>query len=138
MTYSRQFLRLVVSGTLYQREGFSWGLSLISNGTGVGPAPTGISTGVRTAIETFHNATSSAPAKLSLIKLNLIGTNGRYVNPTTVLHDYGTSPISPTGGVLHAPQIALAVTLQSGVARGRAKAGRFYIPSPRFGLLDST
>jgi len=89
----------------------------------------------KTAIQTYHaggTACSSQAAKLSYVKSNSIGTNGKYSTPTTnqvIVADVGG------GGAILAPhptQVALAISLVTGFSRGPAHRGRFYIPLPTF------
>lgn len=128
MAYPANFLRLVANGTLYTVERFSWSLSLIGNGV----APTEVPPAVISAVTAFHGGqqVTSVPARLTDIKLNLIGTDGRYVSQTdTVQHDLPT-PVQGTSGARHPAQIAQAITLRTGVRRGLASNGRFYLPLP--------
>lgn len=131
MAYPNQFLRLQVSGSLYTSEMWSWTLSLMPDFPGDNDGPETVPAGVISAVQTFHQATSSANAKLETIKLNEIGTDGRYTKQVTVFHDFAT-PVA--GGQSSAPnfppQVALAVTLRTAVRRGLASRGRFYIPAP--------
>jgi hypothetical protein len=111
MAYPRNHLRLVVSGTLYGSEQFAYGVNLIRTTDGAA-APTTVPAAVLTAVETYHQAASTAPALVNLIKLNEIGVDGKYIRQSTVLHDYGTTP--KAGG-------------------GAASRGRFYLPIPNVG-----
>ena len=85
-----------------------------------------------TAFSTFFSANPiSGSAQLTTLKLNEIGPNGRYANDsTTVVHDYGLPGIPGVGLAKYPPQIALAVSLKTAASRGRAHAGRFYLPTP--------
>lgn len=132
MIYAQPFYRLVVSGTTYDAETWSWGLSLIREGFTSEPLATEVPQAIIDAVSTFHAATyvSSRGAKLDLIKLNSIGTDGRYErSDETVQHEFET-PIEGAGTNNPPPQIALAVSLMTAAARGRAHAGRFYLPLP--------
>lgn len=69
-------------------------------------------------------------ANLDLVKWNMIGSDGKYVYPFTSLTEY-TTPISSGGGTGgQVPQVAVAVTLETGVQRGLAARGRVYLPNP--------
>jgi len=88
-------------------------------------------------IRAFHVAASTyicTGAKLSFIKLNAIGPDGRYLAPATnetVMADVaGGGPASPS----HPNQVALAISLETGFTRGPAHSGRFYMPLPGFGV----
>jgi hypothetical protein len=134
MSYLRPFLRLVAIGTLYGVEDFSFSMSLIRN-TDTPSPPTEVPQGVITAFSTFWTAglgnivPISDAASLATLKLNEIGTDGRYTRQETVFYDYPT-PIKGAGSNHPAPQVALAVSLRTPIRRGRAARGRFYLPLP--------
>lgn len=133
MVYNHPFLRLVVAGTLYDVDEFSWSLSFLDVQGSANP-PTAVPPAVIAAVSAFHSsagASISKMAKLTTVKLNEIGPNGKYTNPQTVRHDY-TPPVAGISGENIAPQIALAISLQTPIARGRAHAGRFYLPTPAY------
>lgn len=129
MTYSAPHLRLVAIGKIYNDEAFSFGVSMIGPEATVAP-PT-VPAAVYGALATFFASGSmiSQYAKLTSVKLNLIGENGRYVNQDTVEYEYPT-PIAGTGSSAVPAQIALAVSLVTPLKRGRASRGRFYLPMP--------
>ena len=132
MSYVRNFHRLVVSGSLHDTESFSWGLSLVSSLQTTGAVVATVPQGIIDAVVAFHatEGVSSSAAKIETIKLNEIGTNGRYVNQgATVQYDLDP-PAAGASSPHFPPQVALVVSLGTDVARGRAHAGRFYIPSP--------
>lgn len=143
MTYPHRFLRLVASGTLYDVETFSWGLSLAPDFPS-DPAPSAVPQGVIDAVVDFHTDASitHAQAKLTMLKLNEIGEDGRYASDAdTVLHEFET----PVAGAItsYSPaQCATAITLATAKTRGRASKGRFYIPTGKMpasnGLLSTT
>lgn len=130
MAYKQPFLRLVASGSLYTGEQFSWGLSLIADFPTDNAGFSAVPAGVRDAVASFHQQTSQAAARLTTVKLNLIGTNGKYASSTdTTVYDYPT-PVAGGGSGVVPAQIALAVSLVTGAKRGLASKGRFYIPVP--------
>lgn len=132
MGYLRPFHRLVVSGTLSAEEGFSYGLSLINTSQQIGVRVTSVPQAVIDAVSTFHQASAliANEARITTIKLNQIGTDGRYVSEEdTVLYDFET-PLPGASVVKYPPQVALAISLKTAKQRGRARAGRFYIPYP--------
>lgn len=135
MAYPSPFLRMVVSGTLFGAERFSWGLSFMGNFTDPAETyPTEVPAGVISAITTFHaTANIGSAAKIDMIKLNAIGEDGRYVNDDTVFHEFET-PISGTGTAPMPPQVSLALTLLTNKSRGRASRGRFYVPAPALAI----
>jgi len=69
--------------------------------------------------------------KLVSIKLNRIGTDGRYVDSVAREHIYPT-PVaggySAALGAKVAPQLAQVVTLRTRLERGRGSKGRIYLP----------
>lgn len=133
MAYPSSFLRLVMSGPLYTLERWSMSLSLMRDFAPTAEAPTEVPQGVITAVETFIGSSIMDNAvQLDLIKLNEIGTDGRYVNQSeTVLFDY-TTPITATGNANIPPQTAIVATLRTAKARGLANSGRIFLPCPAF------
>lgn len=131
MVYSRPFLRLVAIGSLYtHQESFSFSMSLISEA--VDPEiPDEVPPALVTAFEAWWQSPAmiSNAAELEVLKLNHIGTNGRYTQPGTVLYEYPDG-IKNTSTFYPPAQIAYAVSLRTAFTRGRAHAGRFYIPLP--------
>lgn len=129
--YLRPFLRLVVSGQLYLTESFSWGFALIDNGEGPQGPPETINSTIISAIQAYHTSVGgpAASARLQTIKMNQIGTDGRYLQQETVRHDY-VPDVPGTGSGFPAPQVALAISLDTALRRGRAARGRFYMPVP--------
>lgn len=130
MAYIQPFLRLVALGSLPQGETWTWSLAF---GSAFGPAtaPSEVPEDVLTAIETFHQSSDVALGSgvtLNAVKLNMIGTNGRYVSSgETVEHVYET-PVQAAGTIQLPPQCATAVSLLTPVKRGLAHRGRFYVP----------
>jgi hypothetical protein len=51
------------------------------------------------------------------------------VGDETVLYDFDP-PIVGSAATIYPPQVALAVSLRTAITRGRAHAGRFYMPAP--------
>lgn len=130
MVYPTSFLRLVAIGTLYERETFTYSLSLAPEGGG-GTPPSVVPQGVIDALTTFHTNVQVGcgdEAVLTAIKLNEIGPNGRYVSQSdTVMHEFETGIEGGAPATLPA-QCALAITLRTDIKRGRAHSGRFFIP----------
>lgn len=138
MPYPMPFLRMVVSGTLYNTDIFSWSVAFAPDfppGPLVPPAE--VPQGVIDAVTAFHNTSlHSAQARLTMIKLNEIGKDGRYTNQgDTVLHEFETS-VPGVSAATPPPQTALAITLRTNKRRGRAHAGRFYTPLPGYSLSN--
>jgi hypothetical protein len=140
MAYPGIFGRLVASGTLYGKESFAFGLSLVppdfavAGGLGAASHVAAAAALVRTYIES--NLTSNA-CKLTTVKLNEIGADGRYVDKgNTTLFDF-TPAASGTGSTLIAPQISLVISLVTAKKRGLASSGRFYHPVPMATIADT-
>jgi hypothetical protein len=129
MAYPKQFLRLAAIGTLYGGEAFTFTLSLISDAESTPVAPSTVPDSVMTTLSTFWTTTDAicAYARLVSVKLNLIGTDGKYVKNETVEKDYATAVVG-SYQAYPAPQVALAITLDTDVRRGLAHLGRFYLP----------
>lgn len=137
MAYPDSFLRLVLSGSLYTSEAWSMGFSLMRNFAPSASPPAEVPPAVVTAAGVMiGNGNISNAVRLDLIKLNLIGTDGRYVDQgDTVFHEY-TSPVPGGSTGRPAPQVAMAVTLRTANRRGLAHAGRVYIPGPAHNPSD--
>lgn len=135
--YDSKHWYLQWGGKLPGNEQWSCGLRLANTAGGDPINDPAMLAACKTAIQAFHvsvGASISQPAKLSFVKLNLIGTDGHYVAPVT----YQTIVADVSGGgPASAPypnQIALAVSLTTGFSRGPAHRGRFYLPLPGFNL----
>lgn len=136
MPYPGQFHRLVMIGSLYS-DTFNCTLSIVPSALGeLGMPAVGDATlaSVAAAVSAWWNHGTTAmssgtisAAKLTGIKLNRIGVDGRYVDPVTYEHTYPT-PIASGVSSNEAPQLAVAITLRTAIERGRASKGRFYLP----------
>lgn len=86
--------------------------------------------GFKNALTTFWNAirlTVGQNTTLEWMKANRVGTNGKYLDPGTNLYTF--NPVLTGGSSSNRPnQLALAVTTGTAVDRGRAHAGRFFLP----------
>lgn len=132
MAFPGPFLRLQVSGTGYMDEIWSYGMSIVPNFDGDPAQPTEVPAGIISALVAFHQAGGfiSSAAKMTTVKLNQIGTDGRYTSASdTVLYDWPT-PVAGGSTTTLPPQLAIAATLRTDNVRGRASKGRFYIPYP--------
>lgn len=138
MVYYQPFLRLVAQGKLYGVEDFAFSMSYIVE-KGVTPnPPETVPNAVLTAFQTFWADTVIGQgARLTTIKLNLIDVDGKYAGQETVRHDFNAPGLAAGGVLLPPPQISYVVSLQTAYARGRAHAGRFYLPLPSYGV-DNT
>ena len=131
MPYPNPFLRIVMSGTTYAAEGFSIGLNIGQNFDGPLSQPSDLTPYVTACKDWFARVDTriSGLAKLNMVKVNLVGTNGKYVSQTSS----GTVEVTPvvTGGggaIAVPPQNTLAVTLTTANLRGTAVRGRIYPP----------
>lgn len=85
----------------------------------------------------WPNGISGAPAHLEWTKFNRIGTDGKYVNNYS--NTQYVEPGVPGGFASNYPnQIALVVTLETGLTRGLAHRGRLFFPTPRFNIEQAT
>ena len=136
MVYPFRFYRMVAIGDLYDDQ-FNFSLGLLPTGVGglgITPVDTSLLNAVGSAVENWFNDNVAsggmgitAAAHLTSVKLNRIGTDGKYVDDVT--QEYVLSPYS--GGsdpVYPAAQLAAVVTLGTAAERGRASKGRFYVP----------
>lgn len=89
----------------------------------VGPA--------KDAVAAFHSdplAGVHAQAKLVYLKMNPIGQDGHYLEPTTLEYVYSPVVAGGSQAVLHPNQCTLVVSTRTALERGYAHAGRFYLP----------
>lgn len=85
------------------------------------------------AVSAFHQApgTSVHPnCLLTFLKMNVVGTDGRYIEAVTHEYVYPTPLPGGGSGQMHPTQVALAISLTTGLSRGPAHRGRFYLPMP--------
>lgn len=136
MPYPGQFHRLVLIGELYT-DTFNTTLAIVPSALGELGMPA-VGTSTLTAVAGivsawWNNATAGAgsgaiqAARLTGIKLNRIGIDGRYVDPVTMEHTYPTA-IAGINSAVVAPQLAVVATLRTAIERGRASKGRMYLP----------
>jgi hypothetical protein len=136
MPYPAPFHRLVIGGKLYTDD-FNTTLSLIPTGGASLPA---VSDDLLDAVATvvgswFDDSIGGTPpgigiitsCTLTYIKLNRIGTDGRYVDAETKEHVYDT-PIAGSRNAFIAPQLTVALTLRGTNERARAGRGRMFMP----------
>lgn len=93
-------------------------------------------------IKTFvqdTNSWHSVAAHLDFVKLNSITADGKYwdTGGTNAIYYTGSNVVSGTANA--GPyQVSMAVTLRTFRARGRAHAGRFYIPTGTLTITTAT
>lgn len=120
-------------GKLPGNEQWSCGLRMRKKTAGTVDTGAGLLVGVGAALATFHARDAShisTAAKLSFVKVNAVGTNGRYVGTGTNEALYGDVGGAWAGPQKFPNQIAWAVSLVTGFSRGPAHRGRFYLPLP--------
>lgn len=126
-------------GKLPGNEQWSCGFRMRKKSGGAMDSGAGLLAGIAGAIAVYH-AGSPAPisqaAKLSFVKVNAIGIDGRYSGDGTNEATYADVPGSVTGAPAFPNQIAWAVSLTTGFSRGTAHRGRFYLPLPQVALAS--
>lgn len=136
MAYPSNLLRLVLGGGLYANtEQWTFSLHLAYGVPDAQPpvvVPTAIVDAATAYIQT--NDMLSNAVSLQWIKLNEIGPDGRYTQDDTVMHEFDPPIAGDLALANIAPQTALAITLRTSAARGRAARGRYYLPMPGYQL----
>lgn len=100
------------------------GMPTVSQGT-IDAVATVVSTWFQNGTTTGLSALSSI--SLTSIKLNRIGTDGRYADPVAMEKVY-TPAVAGTASGNVAPQLTMVGTLRTRLERGRGSKGRFYMP----------
>lgn len=143
MVYPSGFHRLVIGGTLYGTEDFNTTVSIVpsSPGTlmGIDAVSEDLLEDIATIIGSWWPSTVATvgpffttDVKLTYIKLNHIGVDGRYTQSETREHVY-TTPISGGYSASHpAAQLSLVHTIETGEVRGLAARGRMFLPPSGF------
>jgi hypothetical protein len=137
MAYPSTFHRVVVIGNLYT-EKFNWSFNIIPKEVrimGAEPVTQAWCSQIATLIGDWWRDTSPlgtpiggfTSAGITSVKVNRIGTDGKYSDDVTREHIFGSPQSGNTAGQPPA-QLATAVTLRTSVERGRASKGRFYLP----------
>lgn len=136
MVYPAPFHRLVIMGTLYA-DVFNTTLSIVPiPGTGTISmglvTPTLLADVAAVVGAWWPGAGANQPhitqaARLTGIKLNLIGPDGRYLGPETMEHTY-PAPIAGGVSTNPPPQLAVVATIRTAEPRGLASKGRMYLP----------
>lgn len=137
MVYPGQFHKLVIIGDIYG-EHFNTTLSIVPSALGelgMPPVTDAIINAVATIVSGWWTS-SSAPSprllsvsRLKAIKLNRIGANGRYVDPETMMVEWGgLNGGYAISGNFPPAQISSVTTLRTRLERGKAARGRMYLP----------
>lgn len=133
MVYNAPFYRMVAIGNLYG-DNFNFGLSFTpSDASIIAVTPTFL-TAIAGIIGTWFpkQAATTDPsfttaAVLTSLKLNRIGTDGKYMDDDAMEHVYPT-PIPGTSATKPAPQLTLVHSFEGSAPRGLAGRGRVYLP----------
>jgi hypothetical protein len=119
-------------GKLPGGEQWSCGVRMFGPGADAAAAGVSLLGGVSAAISAFHvraGSKISSLAKLSFVKCNGVGTDGKYINEGTNQAIYADLPGAGVSTV-YPNQLALGVTWETGFSRGPAHSGRIYLPMP--------
>ena len=120
-------------GKLPGGESWSCGLRMRKKTAGAVDSGSALLTGVGAALVAFHGGDSSYIsnlAKLSFVKVNAIGVDGKYAGDGTVQATYADVPGGFSGAQRYPNQVAWTISLLTGYSRGAAHKGRFYVPLP--------
>jgi hypothetical protein len=129
--FSSAHLYLQWGGVLPGGDDWSCGLRIAPTGGTAIAYSDAMLTACAAAVAAFHaNGELSPRALLQFTKLNVIGTDGRYTEEVT--HEHVHANVGGGGLDTRTPpnQVALAISLTTGVSRGPAHRGRFYMPLP--------
>lgn len=145
MTFDRQHLFLQWGGTLPGGEQWTNGIRLASSETGDDPlgvydwdeVENWLTSGIQTAVKTWHASSGAAihnVCKLTYAKLNYVKMDGHYLENRT--HEFIYAPVVAGGASAsqYPNQVALVVSLTTGIDRGPAHRGRFYMPMPTWAV----
>lgn len=139
-------LYLQWGGKLPGGEEWSCGLRMAAKNAFTSLDAQGMLAGVTAAVQAYHtnaNTCINPPAKLSFVKLNAVGEDGKYIEDVTFGSILADIAGGAAGTAINYPnQNALAVSLLTAVTRGPAHRGRFYLPLPKVsvgtdGLIDA-
>lgn len=140
MPYDRRHVYIQWGGTLPGGEIWSNSLRGASSETGpTASVPTHaemaewLAGELKDEISAFHaRATTKVHTvcKLTYAKANVVDMDGRYVEKTTHEYVYPTPVAGSSSTALHPSQICWCVSLTTGLSRGPAHRGRFYLPMP--------
>ena len=140
---------LTFGGPFYEVESWQCGLRLTLGAVGSTSRANPVNFAAaqldvyRAAVETWWGSSTSGaalPAKLAWVKFNAIGDDGNYVSDETNRAE--VSPVvsggSYAGGGNPWPQMALALTMNTGRSSRRASRGRIFIPVTDLSVLTNT
>lgn len=131
--YDAEHLYVQWGGKLPGGEQWSCGLRMAKIGPGDLNSGAGLLVGVGAALVKYHTHQDTAisqAAKLSFVKVNAIGLDGRYLGNETNEATYADVPGAWANLPRHPNQVTWAVSLLTGFSRGAAHRGRFFLPLP--------
>jgi len=141
MAYEFSVTRITMSGTCFG------GTEIWSTGFFVGYEDSGVSNptqadcdAIATLWATYFSSVSAQIANDYLttqVKMAQLNTDGTTMVDNTVFSTYTTPPAGNYAATQYPPQLALAATLKSSLARGFAAKGRMYLPGVTH-AVDST
>lgn len=141
MAYTQRFVQYVFGGSFaagtVDQDVWQFGLKVPLNGAidvqGSDAGMTTLANDAANDFATFWNTINgkySSRVRPEWVKANIVGTDGKYQNTSkTYQHVLAVNP-GTSGGEMLPADVALAVTLTTGAARGRGSKGRFYLPAP--------
>jgi hypothetical protein len=145
MPYPGQFHRLVMIGDLYTDQ-FNMTLSIVPSALGeLGMPAVDDATLAAVAGDVSSwfglamgsgGCSISASAKLTSIKLNRIGPDGRYVDNESQEYIYPAPVVGNTLN-LYPAQLSTVVSLHTARERGRGSKGRVYLPPGNGAIVSS-
>lgn len=135
MPYAESFYKMTVIGRQGNGDDFNWTMNFIRTSGLFAPEidPTLLAS-LAGVVGTWFpkRLTAVGPGfyssvTLTSLKVNLIGTDGKYVLDTTNEHVY-TTPIAGGFSGNFIPQAAVVASVRTASERGLASKGRFYLP----------
>lgn len=141
VTFDRTHLYLVWGGGLPGGE--IWSNSLRMTGPNLGDGILGVMTAaqletwvqgdLKDKVQAWHTDAQAhvhGGATLAFVKGNYVNMAGHYVDAITHEHVYSPAVGGSSSAAVHPNQVSLAVSLATGLERGYAHRGRFYMPLP--------
>ena len=143
MPYAAPHIHLTWGGTLYGVETWSNGLRISHPDSGAGPLMLGwaqnyLDEAVAAISKWWTSGTLFANnrAFLTWVKMQPVGTDGKYLAGQDTNEQLLAAPGLPGGGGRTAPQLAVVHTLLTSRPRGLASHGRIYVPAGVTGQDD--
>jgi hypothetical protein len=140
--------RIVFGGTFFTSEIWSCGINMSDAGAVTDDARRNWCTSYLSAVAAhvktwfqWNTSGFSSQCRLTFCKVNAVGEDGKYLDQESNTWDY-PAPLAPgtLAGAAHSwapPQIALAVSLRTGLRAGRGSVGRVFIPCAQLDTVGS-